>query len=204
MTVMAVLSKMDMIKALIKENKVEELKQEKDTELKLAARLFRQLNLKQVKEMYAEKIAKEPIAVIEAVTEKVEKVAKKPETKAAKEVKKIKVEETKAEKPKAEKAPKKKVNPKFLPAKDEKGYEYKKAWVIPVLDNAGFSKLGRSKYKRTLESKTYTQVYDRERNVVEVYKTSQIKKGVAEPALVNKTLAICPFIVEAFVKKYAI
>lgn len=201
---MAVLSKMDMIKALIKENKVEELKQEKDTELKLAARLFRQLNLKQVKEMYAEKIAKEPIAVIEAVTEKVEKVAKKPETKAAKEVKKIKVEETKAEKPKAEKAPKKKVNPKFLPAKDEKGYEYKKAWVIPVLDNAGFSKLGRSKYKRTLESKTYTQVYDRERNVVEVYKTSQIKKGVAEPALVNKTLAICPFIVEAFVKKYAI
>lgn len=204
MTVMAVLSKMDMIKALIKENKVEELKQEKDTELKLAARLFRQLNLKQVKEMYAEKIAKEPIAVIEAVTEKVEKVAKKPETKAAKEVKKIKVEETKTEKPKAEKAPKKKVNPKFLPAKDEKGYEYKKAWVIPVLDNAGFSKLGRSKYKRTLESKTYTQVYDRERNVVEVYKTSQIKKGVAEPALVNKTLAICPFIVEAFVKKYAI
>ena len=201
---MAVLSKMDMIKALIKENKVEELKQEKDTELKLAARLFRQLNLKQVKEMYAEKIAKEPIAVIEAVTEKVEKVAKKPETKAEKEVKKIKVEETKAEKPKAEKAPKKKVNPKFLPAKDEKGYEYKKAWVIPVLDNAGFSKLGRSKYKRTLESKTYTQVYDRERNVVEVYKTSQIKKGVAEPALVNKTLAICPFIVEAFVKKYAI
>nr|DAD80448.1 MAG TPA: hypothetical protein [Siphoviridae sp. ctYh54] len=201
---MAVLSKMDMIKALIKENKVEELKQEKDTELKLAARLFRQLNLKQVKEMYAEKIAKEPIAVIEAVTEKVEKVAKKPETKAAKEVKKIKVEETKTEKPKAEKAPKKKVNPKFLPAKDEKGYEYKKAWVIPVLDNAGFSKLGRSKYKRTLESKTYTQVYDRERNVVEVYKTSQIKKGVAEPALVNKTLAICPFIVEAFVKKYAI
>ena len=204
MTVMAVLSKMDMIKALIKENKVEELKQEKDTELKLAARLFRQLNLKQVKEMYAEKIAKEPIAVIEAVTEKVEKVAKKPETKAAKEVKKIKVEETKTEKPKAEKAPKKKVNPKFLPAKDEKGYEYKKAWVIPVLDNAGFSKLGRSKYKRTLESKTYTQVYDRERNIVEVYKTSQIKKGVAEPALVNKTLAICPFIVEAFVKKYAI
>ena len=201
---MAVLSKMDMIKALIKENKVEELKQEKDTELKLAARLFRQLNLKQVKEMYAEKIAKEPIAVIEAVTEKVEKVAKKPETKAAKEVKKIKVEETKTEKPKAEKAPKKKVNPKFLPAKDEKGYEYKKAWVIPVLDNAGFSKLGRSKYKRTLESKTYTQVYDRERNIVEVYKTSQIKKGVAEPALVNKTLAICPFIVEAFVKKYAI
>ena len=201
---MAVLSKMDMIKALIKENKVEELKQEKDTELKLAARLFRQLNLKQVKEMYAEKIAKEPIAVIEAVTEKVEKVAKKPETKAAKEVKKIKVEETKTEKPKAEKAPKKKVDPKFLPAKDEKGYEYKKAWVIPVLDNAGFSKLGRSKYKRTLESKTYTQVYDRERNIVEVYKTSQIKKGVAEPALVNKTLAICPFIVEAFVKKYAI
>lgn len=201
---MAVLSKMDMIKALIKENKVEELKQEKDTELKLAARLFRQLNLKQVKEMYAEKIAKEPIAVIEAVTEKVEKVAKKPETKAAKEVKKIKVEETKTEKPKAEKAPKKKANPKFLPAKDEKGYEYKKAWVIPVLDNAGFSKLGRSKYKRTLESKTYTQVYDRERNIVEVYKTSQIKKGVAEPALVNKTLAICPFIVEAFVKKYAI
>lgn len=204
MTVMAVLSKMDMIKALIKENKVEELKQEKDTELKLAARLFRQLNLKQVKEMYAEKIAKEPIAVIEAVTEKVEKAAKKPETKATKEVKKIKVEETKTEKPKAEKAPKKKVNPKFLPAKDEKGYEYKKAWVIPVLDNAGFSKLGRSKYKRTLESKTYTQIYDRERNSLEVYKTSQIKKGVAEPALVNKTLAICPFIVEAFVKKYAV
>lgn len=201
---MAVLSKMDMIKALIKENKVEDLKQEKDTELKLAARLFRQLNLKQVKEMYAEKIAKEPIAVIEAVTEKVEKAAKKPEVKATKEVKKIKVEETKVEKPKAEKAPKKKVDPKFLPAKDEKGYEYKKAWVIPVLDNAGFSKLGRSRWKRTLESKTYTQIYDRERNSLTVYKTSQIKKGVANPAIVNKTPAICPFIVEAFVKKYAV
>lgn len=176
---MTTMTKMDMIKKLVEENKVEEFKKEKDDDTKLASRLFRTLTNENVKELYAARISASPEKAIEEITKKVEKAAKKAPAK----------EEVKAEV--------KEKDPMYSPAKDAAGNEYKKAWVLQELDERGFSPLsGLALNIRKFEGKTNTLIYHRNKNILNV-------KSNETDEIIQSTMCLCPFIVKAFITKYA-
>lgn len=175
---MTTMTKMDMIKKLVEENKVDEFKKEKDDNTKLASRLFRTLTNESVKELYAARISASPEKAIEEITKKVEKAAKKA---PAKEVK----------------AEVKEKDPMYSPAKDAAGNEYKKAWVLQELDERGFAPLsGLAANVRKLEGKVNTLIYHRNKNILNV-------KSNETGAIVQSTMCLCPFIVKSFITKYA-
>lgn len=171
---MATLTKMEMIKTLVETNNVDEFKKEKDDTFKLAGRLFRTLSADRVKELYEERIKISPEAVLEEVTEKIEKVATKSKTEKAE-----------------------KVDSQYETAKDENGNSYKKAWVLEFLNSAGFSALrGINEIREIFGEKYYIRYY-RSKNMMIAF-SSETKKEV------KRTLCLCPFIVKSFVKKYSV
>lgn len=175
------LTKMDMIKELIATNSVDEFKKEKDDTVKLASRLFRQLSADKVQALYAERITSAPEEVIEEVTQKVEEAAA-PTPTPKKAAKKAKTEDEEYN---------------YSKATDKEGNEYAKAWVLELLDATKFGALSASKKTRTLECKSNKLIYNRIDNTIQAVSKETNKK-------VKKTMAICPFIVKAFIKKYAV
>lgn len=183
---MTTLTKMDMIKALVAANQVDELKKEKDDSIKLAARIFRTVSNDRVKELYATRIAANPEKVIEEVTKKAEKAAKASKKAAQKKpAEKVPVKEEPVEK-----------DAMYQSIEDEEGNVYKKAWMLEELNSRGFSKLtNRNIDVRRLKGEHYLLIYSRFDNKITV-------KELGTGKVVKTTLCICPFIVRAFIDKY--
>lgn len=173
---MATLTKMDMIKALVEANKVDELKKEKDNSTKLAARMFRTLSNDRVKELYAARIVAEPEKVIKEITKKAEKAAAPASAQRA-----------------------------FKPCKDREGkHTYKKRWMYEELENRSFSPLN-SNNKRVLSGAYYVMFYDIEKNLIIVRDPKHWNKVIAKnycicpfitKAFIDKYLAMTPKTVE--------
>lgn len=186
---MATLVKKDMIAALVAAKKVEEFRKGQEHDSVLVGRLYRQVPESKIRELYTAYIQENPEKVIEEVTQKVEKVTKS--KKSVKSAPVIKIQEVKISK---EKTPEELAELKRRqPITDENGNEYKKAWMLEVLDQHGFGKLNKSKKTRILKGALYEIVYNRETNHL---------TALLEGSKINDTICACEFITVSFINKY--
>lgn len=203
---MKTLTKMDMIRALVESEKVNELKKDENESIEsLAARLYRSVSSEEVKTLYTERIAQDPVEAIEKVAEKAEKVVsavEKPKKAAKKKVSSKTL--TKAEKKAQEEFEKSRIESReseeerkalYAPVINEQGITMK-AWISDLIVQHEFKFTKKGKYELKLEH--HSIIYNPEKNRFDIVYNEDKKTTIFY------TLALCPFMIRSFLKKYGI